>query len=115
MATAPQAITDIAIDLDIEVSQGVYAGVAGPSFETPAEVGMLQRLGADLVGMSTVLEVIAARHMGMECLCLSMVSNHAAGIGAGDLDHSEVLETGRAVAVKVQQLLDALLSEWLSA
>lgn len=98
----------------IELSEGVYAGVAGPSYETPAEVQMLRQMGADLVGMSTVLEVIAARHMGLDCLCLSMVSNHAAGIGDGTLDHDDVLDTARQAAGDLLQVLETLVSEWLS-
>ena len=74
---------------------------------------MLRGAGADLVGMSTVLEVIAARHMGMDCLGLSMVSNLAAGSGGETLDHSEVLETGRAVADQVRRLLERLIVDWI--
>jgi purine-nucleoside phosphorylase len=103
----------VARDQDLELAEGVYAGVAGPSFETPAEVAMLRGAGADLVGMSTVLEVIAARHMGMDCLGLSMVSNHAAGSGE-TLDHAEVLETGRTVAEQVRRLLEGLIGDWLA-
>jgi len=108
-----QRAREIAEAHQIDLYEGVYAGVAGPSFETPAEVAMLRGAGADLVGMSTVLEVIAARHMGMECLCLSMVSNHAAGTGGATLDHAEVLETGRAVAGQVKSLLEGLLADWI--
>jgi purine-nucleoside phosphorylase len=106
-------LLQLAAERQIELAEGVYAGVAGPSFETPAEVAMLRSVGADLVGMSTVLEVIAARHMGMRCLAVSMVSNHAAGISPGELDHAEVLEAGRAVADDLRRLLEPLLLEWL--
>lgn len=96
--------------LRLRAGEGVYAGVAGPSYETPAEVRMMRTLGADVVGMSTVLEVIAARHMGVACLCLSLVSNLAAGVGGdGPLDHQEVLEAGREASRGVQRLLAALL------
>lgn len=96
--------------LGIECSTGVYAAFAGPSFETPAEVAMARVLGADLVGMSTALEVIAARHMGMRCLCISLISNLAAGVAETPVDHSEVLASSAAAATRVQALLDALLA-----
>ncbi|MDX1502140.1 MAG: purine-nucleoside phosphorylase [Thermoanaerobaculia bacterium] len=96
--------------LGIPLRDGVYAGLAGPNFETPAEVRMLRTLGADLAGMSTVLEVIAARHLGMRCLCLSLVANPAAGVTDEPLDHEEVLEAGRAAAEKVRRLLDGVLA-----
>ncbi len=101
--------SSVAAELGIELGAGVYAGFAGPAFETPAEVQMARTLGADLVGMSTVLEVIAARHMGMRCLCFSLVANLAASAGAAPLDHKEVLEAGREAAVRVGRLLDRLL------
>ncbi len=97
-------------ELGIELRQGVYAGLYGPSYETPAEVEMLRRLGADLVGMSTVLEVIAGRHMGLRCIGLSLVSNPAAGIGGEEaLDHEDVLVQGREAAGKVGRLLRHVL------
>lgn len=89
--------------------EGVYAGLQGPSYETPAEVGMLRTLGADLVGMSTVHEVIAGHHMGMRCLCLSLVTNPAAGVVDQTLDHEEVLAAGRRAATRVRELLRGLL------
>jgi purine-nucleoside phosphorylase len=95
----------------IILQEGVYAGVAGPSYETPAEVRMLRSLGGDVTGMSTVLEVIAAHHMGMRCLCLSMVSNPAAGLSAAAVDHNDVLAAGAAAAGKVQQLLGSILRD----
>ena len=93
--------------LGIALGEGAYAGLSGPSYETPAEARMLQHLGADVAGMSTVLEVIAARHRGMRCLCLSLVSNLSATPG----DHGEVLAAGRAAAREVQRLLGALLED----
>lgn len=93
----------------IELHEGVYAGVAGPSYETPAEIHMLEKMGAHLVGMSTVLEVIAARHMGLRCLAISMVSNHASGIGDGALVHDEVLEVGRISADRIRTILEEFL------
>ena len=99
-----------AAELGIELAEGVYAGLAGPSYETPAEIRMLRALGADLAGMSTVLEVIAARHLGLRCLVLSLVSNPGAGVGGGSLTHDEVLAAGREAATRVAALLAALLA-----
>jgi purine-nucleoside phosphorylase len=97
--------------LGIDLREGVYAGLPGPSYETPAEVRMLRALGADLVGMSTVLEVIAARHLGLRCLVLSLVANPGAGVTPTPLTHEEVLDAGRAAAQRVQALLAALLDD----
>lgn len=97
--------------LDQRLAEGVYAGLAGPSYETPAEVRMLRTLGADLGGMSTVLEVIAARHLGMRCLAMSLVTNPAAGVTGEPLDHEEVLAAGRAAAGRVARLLAALIAD----
>ncbi len=85
--------------------EGVYAGLRGPHFETPAEIQMLRNLGADLVGMSTVLEAIAARHCGMETLGVSLVTNLAAGMTEEGPSHEEVLEAGAASGVAVGRLL----------
>ena len=97
--------------LGFALPEGVYAGLAGPSYETPAEIRMLRAMGADLAGMSTVLEVIAARHLGLRCLVLSLVSNPAAGVTGLPLDHEEVLAAGREAAGRVGSLLGALLSD----
>lgn len=101
---------EAAEQLGIPLHQGVYAGVLGPSYETPAEVRMLRTLGADVVGMSTVLEVIAARHLGLECCVVSLVTNAAAGLGEEPLDHADVLEVGKRAASQVSALLGALLA-----
>jgi purine-nucleoside phosphorylase len=93
------------------IYQGVYAGLLGPSYETPAEIRYLRTIGADLVGMSTVLEAIAARHMGIKVLAISCVSNMAAGILDQPLDHKEVLETGERVKGDFMALLRAVLPE----
>jgi purine-nucleoside phosphorylase len=99
----------VADELDIELKEGVYAAVLGPSYETPAEIRFLRTIGADLVGMSTVPEVIAARHMGMEVLAISCVTNMAAGILPHKISHQEVLETGEAVRDTLIRFLTALL------
>src|SRR5271163_4882833 len=91
------------------VHEGVYAGLLGPSYETPAEIRYLKAIGADLVGMSTVLEAISARHMGMKVLGISCVTNAAAGLGEGNLDHEEVLEIGRRVSGTFLKVLNHLL------
>jgi purine-nucleoside phosphorylase len=92
-----------------QMHKGVYLGVLGPSFETPAEIRFFRTAGADLVGMSTVQEVIAARHMGLEVLTISCVTNLAAGIGEGKLSHAEVIETGDRVSQRLTKLLMTLL------
>lgn len=89
--------------------QGVYLAVLGPSFETPAEIRAFRTLGADLVGMSTVHEVIVARHMGLEVLGLSLVTNPAAGLSAEIINHEEVMNLGREAESRVTALLTALL------
>jgi purine-nucleoside phosphorylase len=99
----------LAGELGVPLGDGVYAGLAGPTYETPAEVRMLRTLGADVTGMSTVLEVIAARHMGVRCLGLSMVSNPAAGMSGEPIVHDDVLAAGARAAGNVQKLLGALL------
>jgi len=91
------------------LSEGVYAGFRGPHYETPAEVAMARTMGATLVGMSTVLEAIAARHVHAEVLGLSLVSNFAAGVTDRPLDHREVLETGQLAASRLGTLLASIL------
>jgi purine-nucleoside phosphorylase len=91
--------------LGMEVPEGVYAGLLGPSYETPAEIRYLRTIGADLVGMSTVPEVIVCRQMGIKVLAISCVTNMAAGILDKPLNHQEVLETGRRVAGQFKSLL----------
>ncbi len=91
--------------------EGIYAAVLGPSYETPAEIRYLRTIGADLVGMSTVLEVIAARHMGMKVLAISCVTNMAAGILDQVINHEEVLETGERVKGDFTALVRAVLPE----
>ncbi len=86
----------IAREVDPTLGEGVYAALHGPNYETPAEIRMLRTMGADLVGMSTALEAMAARHLGAEVLGLSLATNLAAGVGESPLDHQEVLEAGKA-------------------
>ncbi|HZA10505.1 purine-nucleoside phosphorylase [Mycobacterium sp.] len=99
----------IAREIDPTLAEGVYAGLSGPQYETPAEVRMLRVLGADLVGMSTVHETIAARAEGAEVLGLSLVSNLAAGLTGQPISHAEVLETGRQSATRMGSLLAKLV------
>ena len=99
----------LAKEIDPSLAEGVYAALPGPHFETPAEIRMLTTLGADLVGMSTALEAIAARAAGVEVFGLSMVTNAAAGITGEALDHQEVLEAGRAAAGRLGAFLVELI------
>lgn len=95
--------------LGIEMHEGVYAAVPGPSYETPAEIRYLRAIDADVVGMSTVLEAIAARHMGIRVLGISCVTNMAAGVLDKTLNHEEVLETGKRVSGQFIALIRAVL------
>ncbi|MGC9291266.1 MAG: purine-nucleoside phosphorylase [Acidobacteriaceae bacterium] len=92
-----------------QLPEGVYISVLGPSYETPAEIRAFRALGADLVGMSTVQETIAARHMGVEVLGISCVTNFAAGASGRPLDHAEVMETGKGVEAQLTRLFLALM------
>jgi purine-nucleoside phosphorylase len=105
-----RAVT-LAASSGFEVREGVYAGVLGASYETPAEIEMLRRFGATVVGMSTVQEVVAARHLEMRTLVLSLVTNLAAGIAGRPLTHQEVLDVGEASRGRLTELLAALLTE----
>ena len=100
---------DAAGKLNVTLHEGVYAALLGPSYETPAEIEYLRRVGADLVGMSTVAEVIAARHMGLNVLAISCVTNMAAGILDQPLSHAEVMETGERVKSTFEALLRGVL------
>lgn len=100
----------LARQVDPSLAEGVYAGMAGPQYETPAEIAMLRVLGADLVGMSTVHETIAARAAGAQVLAVSLVTNLAAGITGAPLSHDEVLETGRVSATRMGALLAEVIA-----
>jgi purine-nucleoside phosphorylase len=99
----------VATELGITFAEGIYAALLGPSYETPAEIRCLRAIGADLVGMSTVPEVIAVNHMGARALAISCVTNMAAGVLPQKITHAEVLETGEMVRATLVKFLKALL------
>jgi purine-nucleoside phosphorylase len=100
---------EVARERRIGLNEGVYVQLLGPSYETPAEIRMLDRLGADAVGMSTVMEVIAARARGLRCLGFSVVTNAAAGISPKKLDHTEVMETANRVTGELGALIEGVI------
>jgi purine-nucleoside phosphorylase len=100
---------EAAARIGLELHEGVYAAFLGPAFETPAEIRFARAIGADLVGMSTVPEVLAARHLGIRCLALSCVTNVAAGLSPEPIDHEEVLEVGERVRGTFTALMRELL------
>jgi purine-nucleoside phosphorylase len=100
---------EAAAEVGVALKSGVYAGVLGPSYETPAEVRMLAKLGADVVGMSTVPEVIVARARGLKCLAFTLVTNKATGLGGGTLSHAEVVAVGRTAGERLGRLLGVLV------
>ena len=104
-------LRDLARRHDPSLAEGVYAMLPGPHYETPAEIRMLRTAGADLVGMSTALETIAARHLGAEVLAISLVTNPAAGLTGQPLDHREVLAAAHDSAARIGELLAALLPQ----
>lgn len=101
-------LRDLARTVDADLPEGVYAQFHGPQYETPAEVRMAGVLGADLVGMSTALETIAAREAGLEVLAISLVTNAAAGISPTPLEHAEVIQAGKDAAPKLRSLLSGI-------
>jgi len=105
-----ELVVEEARALGITIRRGVYAALAGPSYETPAEIHMLRAFGADAVGMSTVPEAIVARHMGMKVLGISCITNMAAGISESPINHEEVMETGQRVRETFTQLLRGIIA-----
>ncbi len=106
---------DLLAPEQIELGRGVLAWMPGPSYETPAEIGALERLGADAVTMSTIPEAIMARRCGLDLVALSLVTNAAAGKSAATLTHEDVLAAGHLAEAKVCCLVDKLLSLWFSS
>jgi len=104
-----QIAAQVAAELHIPIREGVYAALTGPSYETPAEIRYLRAIGADVVGMSTVPEVIVANHMGMKVVAISCVTNMAAGILPQKINHEEVIETGAMVRDTLVRYLKALV------
>lgn len=102
-------LREICLSVDPDLPQGVYMQLSGPAYETPAEIHMIRTLGADLVGMSTALEAITARSLGMEILGISLVTNAAAGMTGEPLNHEEVLQAGRDAAARMGALLAAVI------
>jgi purine-nucleoside phosphorylase len=105
-----QELRALAHSVDDDLKEGVYAGLIGPTYETPAEVRMLRTLGASLVGMSTVLEAIAAHYLGARVLGISVVTNLAAGVSPQPLSHDEVAEVGRGAAARLERLLSGVIA-----
>jgi purine-nucleoside phosphorylase len=104
-------VTEAAASAKIPLETGVYVAMPGPTYETPAEVQMLQRMGADATGMSTVPEVVVARHMGARVIGISCITNQAAGISGHELSHAEVTETATRVRATFEHLLDTILAQ----
>ena len=108
-------VRESAASLGIGLHEGVYAAMHGPAYETPAEIRMLERLGADAVGMSTVPEVIAARASGIRCVAVSCLTNYAAGVTRAPLDHDEVLEVTKTVQNDFQRLVASSVAAFVAA
>jgi len=101
----------VAKEQNLQLHQGVYAGLNGPNYETPAEIRMLRTLGADVVGMSTVFETLAASHLGMKVLGISCVTNKAAGLSGAVLDHKDVQEVAARSRDRFERLIDGVLAK----
>ena len=114
-AVYARELQDIVINeanaMGLEMRRGIYAALSGPSYETPAEIHMIRTLGADAVGMSTVPEAIVARHMGMQVVGISCITNPAAGVSDRPVDHGEVMATGERVRTQFTELLRRLVAQ----
>ena len=109
-ATYRSIAADVAHSLGVRLSEGIYACLPGPSYETPAEIRMLRTLGADVVGMSTVPEAIVARHCGMQVLAFALVTNFAAGVSGKTIDHTEVIEEGRKAGPSLGRIIEGVIA-----
>lgn len=107
-------IEERALEQGIRLQRGIYTGVLGPSYETRAEIGMLRRMGADAVGMSTVLEAAAARELGMRTIGLSLITNILSDTARIGLDHGDVVEQGRSAAARMRSMLDICFGEMMN-
>jgi purine-nucleoside phosphorylase len=103
-------VTEEAKAVDVEMRRGIYAALSGPSYETPAEIHMVRTLGADAVGMSTVPEAIVARHMDIQVIGISCITNLAAGVSDRPVDHSQVIATGERVRVQFTELIKRVIA-----
>jgi purine-nucleoside phosphorylase len=109
-----EAAHEVAREIGVVLFEGVYMALRGPSYETPAEIRMMRKLGADAVGMSTVPEVIVARHCGIKVLAISCITNVAAGLSKAQIDHSEVMSVGEAAGKRLAELIVRLVPRILS-
>jgi purine-nucleoside phosphorylase len=109
-AALRKTLHSVARGLGLALQEGVYVGLTGPTYETPAEVRMLEKLGADATGMSTVPEVIVARALGMRCAGVSVITNKAAGMSLEKLDHAEVVAVGQQVAASFERLVEGFVA-----
>ncbi len=110
-----EAAHEVAREIGVVLSEGVYMALRGPSYETPAEIRMMRKLGADAVGMSTVPEAIVARHCGMSVFAISCITNVAAGLTASEISHNEVMEVGERAGKQLAELIVRLISRLVSA
>jgi purine-nucleoside phosphorylase len=110
-----QAAHEVARELGLVLFEGVYVGLRGPSYETPAEIRMIRKLGGDAVGMSTVPEATVARHCGMNVLAISCITNVAAGLAAAEIDHSEVMAVGARAGKQLADLIVNVIPRIVSA
>lgn len=110
-----EAAHDVAREIGVVLAEGVYMALRGPSYETPAEIRMMRKLGADAVGMSTVPESIVARHCGMNVLAVSCITNVAAGLTASEINHTEVMEVGERAGKQLAELIVRVIPRLVSA